>query len=68
MPNIFVARDGGGCDGLEPRRGDAMGGVVSDPAALPRRRVDVLWACIRDGTPYPAKQPTPPHSLTAELS
>lgn len=28
-------------------------------AALSRRRVDVLWACIRDNTPYQPKQPRP---------
>ena len=31
-------------------------------AALSRRRVDVLWACIRDSTPYQPKQPTTQYS------
>lgn len=37
-------------------------------AALSRRRVDVLWACIRDRTPYQAKQPTTPPRLAVESS
>jgi hypothetical protein len=35
--------------------------------ALARRRVDVLWAMLRDKRPYTSAPPAPPIGLTASL-